>query len=34
MGSKLMLPPWLEEKREVMEKTLLPAVPRVLEEDK
>jgi hypothetical protein len=24
----------LEEKREVMEKTLLPAVPRVLEEDK
>ncbi|MFJ7508987.1 ring-cleaving dioxygenase [Peribacillus simplex] len=34
MGSKLMLPPWLEEKREIMEKTLLPALPRVLEEDK
>ncbi|KQU25201.1 ring-cleaving dioxygenase [Bacillus sp. Leaf13] len=33
MGSKLMLPPWLEEKREIMEKTLLPAVPRVLKED-
>jgi glyoxalase family protein len=29
-----MLPPWLEEKRGIMEKTLLPAVPRVLEEDK
>ncbi|KWW22554.1 ring-cleaving dioxygenase [Peribacillus simplex] len=34
MGSKLMLPPWLEKKREHMEKTLLPAVTRVLEEDK
>ncbi|MGE8077657.1 ring-cleaving dioxygenase [Peribacillus loiseleuriae] len=34
MGSKLMLPPWLEEKRESMETTLLPAIPRVLEEDK
>jgi glyoxalase family protein len=34
MGSKLMLPPWLEEKRAIMEQTLLPAVPRVLEGDK
>ncbi|MFJ7975512.1 ring-cleaving dioxygenase [Peribacillus sp. NPDC096379] len=34
MGSKLMLPSWLEEKRESIETTLLPAIPRVLEEDK
>jgi len=33
LGSKLMLPPWLEEKREFLENTLLPAIPRVLEED-
>jgi glyoxalase family protein len=31
MGSKLMLPPWLEEKRTKLEKTLLPAEPRVLD---
>ncbi|WP_028391358.1 ring-cleaving dioxygenase [Bacillus cihuensis] len=34
MGSNLMLPSWLEEKRESMETALLPAIPRVLEEDK
>lgn len=33
MGTKLMLPPWLEERRVQLETTLLPAVPRILKED-
>lgn len=33
MGTKLMLPPWLEERRVQLENTLLPAVPRILKED-
>lgn len=33
MGTQLMLPPWLEEKREAIEARLLPAIPRVLEGD-
>lgn len=33
MGTKLMLPPWLEARRVQLENTLLPAVPRILKED-
>ena len=34
MGSRLMLPPRLEKNRMDLEKALLPAVPRILKEDK
>lgn len=33
MGTRLMLPAWLEERRAQLENTLLPAVPRILKED-
>jgi glyoxalase family protein len=33
MGRSLLLPPWLEPRREELESTLLPAEARVLEED-
>ncbi|PLT35072.1 ring-cleaving dioxygenase [Bacillus sp. V5-8f] len=34
MGRRLLLPPWLEERRQRLEATLLPAEVRVLKEDK